>query len=184
MKRILIFLLLPIIAHAGQKNSKQKDLPVKIMVEILKKKVSGSSANGDHETLTYAYNTYDVKSGFGAEKKKPSDDLQYSVPVFMCSANDIDGIKTWRIVFQAIHNQNPRPEERIEEDLDTLMENDEEESSRRINESIKLGENALRAFRDPIAKDNREFSRDEHQIYQTPDPNIIVKAGVYTIDNQ
>jgi hypothetical protein len=184
MKRILIALLLPIIVHAGQSNSTPKDLTVKIMVEVLRKNASNGSANGMPETLAYAYNTHNWSSGFEAnQKKQASDDMKYSIPVFMCSASNVNGIKTWRIMFEAIYDPNPRREERIEEDYDTLIENDSEESSRRLKEHLQRYETMLHAFNAPIAKDNREFSLNEFKEYETSIPNIVVKAGAYNMNN-
>ncbi len=174
----LLILLLPIIVHAGQSNSKPKDLTVKIMVEILKKNASSS---GTHETLAYAYNIYNEKTGLGAQHKKPSDDLKYSIPVFVCGGD----IKTCRIDFEAIYNPRPRPEQqRIAEDIDTLLEDDPVESSNRTTESISTSIALLNAFNAPITKDNRDFSFNEFKEYETDDPTIIVKAGAYIIQDK
>ena len=37
---------------------------------------------------------------------------------------------------------------------------------------------------EPIAKDNREFSLNEFEEYETRLPNIIVKAGAYSMNDQ
>lgn len=186
MKRILISLILfPIIVHAGNPQSKPKDLRVKMMVEILNRTPAVGSNAASEESLAHAYNIYTEgpDSGFGEQKKIESNDLQYSIPVFMCSAGSINGTKTYRIIFEAIHNPAPRKEELIDEDVDALMEGDAAESSKRLDERILASTALLDAFTSPIAKDNREFSLNEFEEYQTRLPNIIVKAGAYLLDN-
>lgn len=154
------------------------------MVEVLKQTIAAGSNAVSEESLAHAYNIYDEETGFGTEQKKSSDDLEYSIPVFGCSANDVCGIKTYRIDFEAIHNSAPHKEEqRIEEDLDAILERDEVEASKRITERIDTAFALLKAHTTPIAKDNKEFSLNEFQEYSTTNANVIVKAGAYSVDN-
>lgn len=182
----VFILLLPIALHAGSSFSRQeRPNTVKLMVEILKKTDPNNNLNnGPLETLAYAYNTYNENTHFGTQQKQSSDDMKYSIPVFLCCASNVGGVKTYHINFEAMYNPAPRPEEAIEEDLDTLIEGDLDERLKRSIEDSKRGNIALKAFDTPIAKDSREFSLNESQTYQTSDPAIIVKAGAYSINQQ
>lgn len=184
-------LLLPIALHAGNHPSQpKKPLSVKIMVEIIKQTTNPDSNAVTREPLAHVYNIYNEASdsaglgSFDSKHNQPSDDLQYSIPVFMCSFSNVNGIETCRIDFEAIHNPKPRKEEHIEEDLDTLMENDEVESRKRTDECLRVSTVLLNAFQEPIAQDNRAFSLDEFQEYKTRLPNIIVKAGAYSMSDK
>lgn len=180
----VLILSLPITLHAGSsfsKKSQQQPNTVKLMVEILKQTDPNNNLNnGPLETLAYAYNTYNENTHFGTQQKQSSNDMKYSIPVFLCCASNVGGVKSYRINFEAMYNPAPRPEEAIEEDLDTLIEQDLDECLKRSIEDSKR----VKAFDTPIAKDNREFSLNESQTYQTSDPAIIVKAGAYSINQQ
>ena len=187
MKLIInVFLLsLPIALHAGSsfsKQSQQQPNAVKIMVEILKKTDPNNNLNNDQlETLAYAYDTYNWDTMIGITQKQSSNDLKYSIPVFCCYFCNVGGVKTYGIDFEAVYNPHPRPElKKIEEDLDTLLENDPDEASERLSRI----QSSVDAFNAPIAKDNRQFSINEFQTYPTSNPTIIVKAGVYTIQDK
>jgi hypothetical protein len=187
MKRIHIisFLLFPIVLQAGQSNSTPKDQMVKVMVEILRKTAQPDSTGFTHEPLAHVYIIYNerTRSG-GPEHNQPSNDMQYRIPVFGPSYSNAGGIKKYRIDFEAIHDPKPpKEEDGLDEDSQTTLD-DQFEQQCRVAELLQQSQITLRKWQEPIAKDNREFSLNEFQEYQTCLPNIVVKAGAYTIENK
>jgi hypothetical protein len=186
MQRILISLILfPIIVHAGQSNSQpKKPLSVKIMVEIIKQTTEPDSKAVTRETLAHVYNIFHEASfSFEPEVNQPSNDMQYSIPIFGCSGGSINGFARYRIGFEAIYNPKPGNEEQtIDEDSETAL-NDQFEQQCRAAEFLEQSAIFLRTCEEPIAKDNRAFSLNEFKEYETRLPNIIVKAGAYIIQD-
>ena len=186
MKSINLFiLLLPIALHAGNHPSQPKNpLSVKIMVEIIKQTTNPDSNAVTRETLAHVYNIFHEASySFDSEVNQPSNDMQYSIPIFGSSGGSMNGVATYRIDFEAIHNPKPRNEEQtIDEDSESAL-NDHFEQQCQTAEALEKSANLLLKW-EPIAKDNRAFSLDEFQEYKTRLPNIIVKAGAYSLSDK
>ena len=131
----LFILLLPIALHAGQSNSQpKKPQSVKLMVEIIKQTTNPDSKTVTRETLAHVYNIlHEASLSFDGEVNQPSNDMQYSIPIFGPSGGTMGGVATYRIDFQALYNPKPGNEEQtIDEDSETAL-NDRFEEQRQLS---------------------------------------------------